>query len=279
MILGLSSFTYGWSVGVPGNMPDRPLTVMDLANRTKDFGLTCLQIGDNLPLHELQEEDLMALKTFVIENNIRLEVGARKLTEDNLQHYINIAASMGSPLLRFVVDGDQYEPEGKTIIQTIKATIPSLYESGVILGIENHDRFKAHELAAIMNVIDDRQVGICLDCVNSLGAGEGLDYVVSTLAPYTVNLHIKDYKIERLPHKMGFHVTGAPAGKGMTDVPMILDKLAQYQRCDSAVLEQWVTPERMIEDTVKKEEDWAIEGVNYLKGLPYFGKQNMTITR
>ena len=106
-----------------------------------------------------------------------------------------------------------------------------------------------------MDSIADERVGICLDCVNSLGAGEGLEWVSSVLIPYTVNLHIKDFTIQRFSHKMGFTVTGSPTGKGMTNVPRLLEKLAKYDRCKSAVLEQWVTPEEKIEDTLRKEKD------------------------
>jgi 3-oxoisoapionate decarboxylase len=152
--------------------------------------------------------------------------------------------------------------------------LPLLTKHNVTLGIENHDRFKATELASIMDAIAHDQVGICLDCVNSLGAGEGLDWTSDVLAPYTVNLHIKDFRIQRLPHKMGFLVTGTPAGDGMMNVPLLLEKLSRYNRCKSAVLEQWMEPEKNVEDTIGKEERWAQAGVSYLAQLPQFKQTN-----
>ncbi len=276
MVLGISSFTYGWSVGVPGQMPPKPLTANDLIRRTLDFGLRCLQIGDNLPLHAFNSSELEELRTLVNDNHIRLELGARMLTPEHLDRYVTLTSFFNAPLLRFVIDGDGYEPDPTTIIRIIKNVLPDLHKTGIVLGIENHDRFKAAELASIMDSIDDRHVGVCLDCVNSLGAGEGLDHVAAVLTPYTVNLHIKDYTIQRLYHKMGFHVTGTPAGKGMTDVPMLLERLGQYKRCQSAVLEQWVEPESSIEATVRKEEAWAVEGIQYLSQLSYFKKKDKT---
>ncbi|MBA4056418.1 MAG: hypothetical protein C0490_17010 [Marivirga sp.] len=273
MILGLSSFTFGWSVGVNGNMPPAPITEVDLVNKTVDAGLQCLQIGDNLPLHTLSQERLDQLKSLIRKHNIRLEVGARSLTREHLHRYIEIAAFFQSPLLRFVVDGHSYEPDDSTIIHIINEALPLLKMNNIVLGIENHDRFKAIELASIMDAIADRHVGICLDCVNSLGAGEGLDWVSKVLIPYTVNLHIKDFKIQRSPHNMGFTVTGIPTGKGMINVPGLLDQLSEHKRCKSAVLEQWVTPEEKIEDTVRKENEWADESLRYLKQLPHFRKK------
>ncbi len=270
MILGISSFAYGWSIGIQGNMPLQPFNEVDLVNKAISAGLHCVQIGDNLPLHLLPPHRIDALKTLVETNHIRLEIGARRLTAAHLNMYIELTAFFQSPLLRFVIDDDDYEPNQATIIETIRDSIPLLIKHNITLGIENHDRFKATELVAIMEAIGHERVGICLDCVNSLGAGEGLIWVSDVLVPYTVNLHIKDFVIKRLPHKMGFLVNGVPAGTGMTNIPMLLEKLSPYNRCDSAVLEQWLEPDINIEDTVRRENEWADKGIRYLTQLPQF---------
>ncbi len=270
MILGLSTFAYGWSIGIEGSVPPQPFDETHLIQKALQFGLQCIQFGDNLPLHTLPSERLENLKDEAKTNNIRIEIGARKLTEDNLDRYIELAAHLHSPLLRFVIDGNDYEPDRDTIISIIKNSIPKLNNNNLILGVENHDRFKATELAAMLDAVGSDKVGVCLDCVNSLGAGEGLDWVSSVLIPYTVNLHIKDFEILRLPHKMGFTVKGTPAGKGMSNVPGLLKELSLHRRCVSAVLEQWIEPESSIEETVKKEDDWAAESLQYLKALTYF---------
>ena len=268
MILGISSFTYGWAVGM--NLDNPKLTELELLARVEAYGLKCVQVGDNLPLHRLTESKLQELKIRAEENHTRLEVGARKLTEDHLKLYLEISKVLKAPLLRFVVDGDDYQPSGQTIISIVKNIVPELKKNNITLGIENHDRFKARELAAIMDAVSDERVGICLDSVNSIGAGEGLEWVTDLLAPHTVNLHIKDFHIQRFDHKMGFVVTGAPAGTGMMDVSMIINKLSPFGRCQSAILEQWAAPEATEDLTIEKENLWAEQGINFLKGLPYF---------
>lgn len=268
MTLGISSFTYGWAVGMdPG---DPKINALQLLEQAEAYGLNCLQVGDNLPLHGLTESTLQDFKARAEKNHTRLEVGARKLTEDHLQRYLEISKFLKAPLLRFVVDGDDYQPSDQTIISTVRNFLPYLKQHNITLGIENHDRFKATELVAIMEAIADDRVGICLDTVNSLGAGEGLEWVATLLAPYTVNLHIKDFVIQRFQHKMGFIVTGAPAGAGMMDLHSIMAKLSPFGRCQSAVLEQWTAPEATTALTIEKELSWAAQGVKYLKGLPYF---------
>ena len=268
MVLGLSSFTYGWNVGMEPNSPR--LGALDLLERTCRYGLKCLQVGDNVPLHTSTGAMINELKASALKNNIRLEVGARKLTEDHLACYLDITRSLEAPLLRFVIDDSGYQPSSGMIISILKNILPELKKSGITLGIENHDRFKAKELALIIEGVSDDHVGICLDCVNSIGAGEGLEWVADVLAPYTVNLHVKDFNIQRFNHNMGFTVTGAPAGMGMLNLPWLMEKLKHYGRCQSAILEQWVTPEINSEKTIEKETIWAEQGIAYLKQLEYF---------
>lgn len=265
MVLGISSFSYGWAIGVPGHLPSKRMHARDLVNKAVAYGLSCLQIGDNLPIHELRTSTLDELKALVQHHKLRLELGARKLTPEHLRRYISLAIFFDAPLLRFVIDGDDYEPDIDTVINIIREAIPELEHHHVTLGIENHDRFKARELADMMNTINHNRVGICLDCVNSLGAGEGLEWVSSMLAPYAVNLHIKDFNIKRHDHKMGFTVMGTEAGKGMLNIPELIKKLKEYNRCESAVLEQWIAPEPTIDGTVDKEARWAEGGIQYLK--------------
>lgn len=270
MVLGLSSFAFGWCIGISGNSPAQPMLETDLIEITRSYGLRHLQIGDNLPLHSFSEDRLNKFKADLVKQNIRLEIGARRLTAEHLQCYIELASRFNAPLLRFVIDGDDYAPDLLTITTLLHSFVPELEKRKITLGIENHDRFKAKDLANVMRAIDNKYVGICLDFVNSMGAGEGLEYVVDSLAPYTVNLHIKDFSVERLWHKMGFTITGTPAGKGLSNIPMILKKLKPFNRCESAVLEQWVPLEGDIELACRKEKEWASLGLQYLLRLPEF---------
>ncbi len=265
MIWGISSFTYGWNIGIDHHLPAKTMSVLDLVGKTLEFELRCLQIGDNLPLHLLPESLLQTLKQQINQHLIRLEIGARGLTPGHLDTFLKLAAFLEAPLVRFVIDSVGYEPDDKEVEAIIKGFLPQLHQQNCTLGIENHDRFKARDLARIMRNIDDEKVGICLDCANSLGAGEGLEWVTKQLAPYTVNLHIKDFTIERFSHKMGFLIEGCPAGKGMMDLAWMQKELARYGRCQSAVLELWTPPENTLDATAQKEKKWAEESVAYLK--------------
>jgi len=110
-------------------------------------------------------------------------------------------------------------------------------------------------------------VGICLDTVNSFGALEGPETVVETLGPWTVNLHVKDFAIERVSHAMGFVVEGKPAGRGRLNVPWLLEKLRALGRDPNAILELWTPPGATLEETIAREAEWAEDSIKYLRSL------------
>ena len=265
MILGLGSYTFGWAVGVSGHPPAHPLDEHGLLNKCAQHGVKLLQLGDNLPLHGFDEARLNRLATRATNDGVQIEMGARRLTIANIETHAAIARRLGARLIRFVVDDTDYHPTLETVSTVLRQSVPLL--DGLVLGIENHDRFPAATLRELLEGVGSDRIGICLDTANSLGAGEGVDTVVRELAPLTVNLHIKDFRIARVPHLMGFTVEGRPAGSGQLDVPGLLKALAPFQRCESAVLELWTPPEAALEQTIAKEESWAAQSLEYLKPL------------
>lgn len=265
MILGLSSYTYGWAVGVRGHEPASPIEEHGLLDRARELGVKLLQIGDNLPLHTFDTERLDRLAERAASEGVTLEVGARRLTTERVAIYAAIARRVGATLIRFVADDADFHPSPEQVTAVLRECAPLL--GGLTLGIENHDRFPAATLRAMIEAAGCERIGVCLDTANSLGAGEGLEAVVATLAPLTVNLHIKDFHIERLPHLMGFTVTGRPAGRGFVKVPALLALLAPFHRCHTAILELWTPPEPRLADTIAKEAAWAAESLDFLRPL------------
>jgi sugar phosphate isomerase/epimerase len=265
MHLGLSSYTFGWAVGVRGHGPARPLDEHGLLDKARELGVHLLQIGDNLPLHTFDTRRLDRLAHRAANEGVQLEVGARRLTLERVEQYAVIARRLNAKLIRFVIDDADYHPTPETISTVLRQSVSLL--DGLTLGLENHDRFRAETLREMIDSTGSEHVGVCLDTANSLSAGEGLDTVTAVLAPLTVNLHIKDFHIERLPHLMGFSVTGRPAGRGLLNVPDLLKQLAPFARCQTAVLELWTPPEPRLEDTIAKEAAWAGQSLDYLKPL------------
>lgn len=267
MRLGLSSYTYSWAVGVPGHMPARRMTALDLLARARSLGVRVVQIADNLPLDALSDAELAALDEQAKAAAIAIEVGTRGFAPDHLRRYIALAVRLGSPILRVVVDAPGHTASDDEIVATGRALLSEFEAAGVSLAIENHDRFRATDLVRILERLASPRVGICLDTTNSFGASEGPETVVAVLGPNTINLHVKDYTIARHGHKMGFTIEGRPAGQGQLPIPWLLDGLLRLGRDPNAILELWTPPEPALEATIAKEARWAEESVTYLRTL------------
>jgi sugar phosphate isomerase/epimerase len=200
---GISSYTYTWAVGVPGSIPTRPLTAFDLIDKARDSGWNLVQIADNLPLEGLNDGALTELFIYSEKQGVTIEMGSRGLTVRHTLQCLETAEKLHSPILRMVIDKPGYTPDLKSINNIVRDLIPELRSAKIRLAIENHDRLRAREFETIIRSADSEWVGICLDSVNSMGAGEGFDEVSEILIPYTFNLHIKDFTIRRVSHKMG----------------------------------------------------------------------------
>ena len=267
MRLGLGSFAYAWSVGVGEHVPREPLTALGLVKEAAKLGVRLVQIGDNLPLHTLEDDALDALTARAQALDVALQVGARGSDPELLRRYLDLATRLGSPIVRTVIDTATHQPTLEEVQTLWRPLLPAYEERGVVLAVENHDRFQVRELVRLMQCLDSSAIGICLDTVNSFGALEGPEVVVSILAPWTVNLHVKDFTISRANHNMGFVVEGCPVGQGLLDVPWLLDLLRAHGRDVDAIIELWPASEPTSEATMAKERRWAMESVRYMRGL------------
>ncbi|MFN8094031.1 MAG: TIM barrel protein [Vicinamibacteria bacterium] len=161
--------------------------------------------------------------------------------------------------------GDHPSPD--ETVARLAPFVPRFADAGVAIAIENHDRFATGTLVEIVERLSPENVGICLDTVNSFAALEGPDVVVERLAPYALNLHVKDFTISRVDGQMGFSVEGAPAGRGRLDVPRLLRRLAAAGRDVNAILELWTPRQAGLEETIALEASWAKSSVSYLRRI------------
>lgn len=260
MKLGIGSYTFPWAIGVPGYPAARPMNAFDLLERAHLLGAEVVQYCDNLPLTALSDSERSELGQKAQKYGIEIEIGTRGIAVENLRENLELAHFFGSPFVRVVIDKGQDEPGPATVVARLR---PLQAEFGTVkLGIENHDRFPAEVLRWMVEELGPDWVGIVLDTVNSLGAAEGTEYVVETLAPYTINLHVKDFRVRRASHGMGFAVEGISAGAGMLDIPWLLKRVRPQV---NAILELWTPPQNNVEETVRLEHTWAESGMQYLR--------------
>lgn len=267
MKLGLGSYALAWSIGVPGHPPEKPLDAFGFVELAAQHGFKLIQMADNLPLINMSSAELERLAAYVQSFGLEVELGARGIRGGNLERHLALVHRFGAALLRVVVDGPDHHPSPGEVLQTFQDVLPHFEAAGITLAIENHDRFSARTLADIVATLKSSYAGVCLDTANSFGALEGPEVVIETLGPFVVNVHVKDFVVQRFDHNMGFTITGMSAGQGMLDLPRLLGNLAAWGRDPNLILELWPTPETELAATIEKERFWLEESAAYLRTL------------
>jgi len=267
MRLGISSFSYTWAVGLPEFPPKRPMKLLDLLDEAVRLDLQVVQVAHNLPLHLVPAEELDCFEQRARALQIQVEVATRGIQPEHLRRYLALAARFHSPFLRTVIDSPGHAPNPDEVVELIAPFRPEFEAQGIVLAFENHDRFPVRTLVDLVQRLGPDWTGICLDTANSFGALEGPRLVVETLAPFTVNLHLKDITVFRAVHTMDFTIEGRPVGQGMLDIPWVLDEVRRYGRDVNVILEMWTPPEDDLEATILKEKCWVEESAGYLRPL------------
>lgn len=258
---GIGSYALTWNIGVPGyDRPSAPVTAMGLLELARDCGAALVQYADNLPLSKLADEELTLLAERARQWGISLETGTRGTEPDLLLRELEVARRIGSPFVRtLITDADIGEAERR-----IREALPAYESSGVALAIENHGLHTTDVLIRLFENLDSPLVGCCLDTVNSFGALEAPDTVIRKLAPYVVNLHLKDFEIKRIDHQLGFVITGTPTGEGRLDVTLLRAELAKHGKRPSTVVELWVPYAGTVDDTCAIEREWLERSIRYM---------------
>ncbi len=266
MELGISSYTFPWAFGIQGfPQPKNPLNAIRLLEKAESLGVNVVQICDNFPLHKMEDGALNELSKTARDMGITIEVGTRGVEPENLLTYLKIAKKLNAKLLRTVFEVPGEKPGLNRLTAQIKTILPLFEKEGVYIALENYEQFKSKELALLVRRLNSSYVGVCLDTVNSFGALEGLEEVVNRLAAFTINLHLKDFDIVRVRHKMGFKIIGRPVGEGRLNIDWLFKVLKRKGRTPNIIIELWVPFLGSIEKTILKEEEWAIRSIEYLK--------------
>ena len=267
MRIGLSTYALNWAWGIPGYPVKKPLQFPEFLKFAQQWGYEGVQIADNAPLTELSKSARKDLWKQAEDLGLFVEIGGRGLQADNLNRHLEIAAEAGSPVLRMVIDGPGYEPSFDELPTILEAAASLCAGQDVVLAIENHDRFEAKQFAAWFDEVDSPCLGLCLDSVNSYGCGEGFRETIDTLLPYTVNFHLKDFRVRRQPYMLGLVIEGTPVGEGFLPVKSVVDRLTEMGKCQSVIVEHWTAPEDTVEATIAKEMGWCERSILNLNTL------------
>ncbi len=109
--------------------------------------------------------------------------------------------------------------------QSVKLAEPITAKHDLLLAIENHKDYRAGELLDLLQRLDSRHVGVCVDTGNSIALLEDPLEVVRTLAPRAFTVHLKDMAVAE--YEDGFLLAEVPLGEGFLDLPKMIELLRQ----------------------------------------------------
>lgn len=239
--VGVGTYTFPRAIAA-GNM-----SVDDLLMWGAEHRVDAIQFCENLPWPFDRE----------LPKGIVIETGCRGIGDHLLDH-LDLARQTGSRFVRLVIDQKNDHPSPDEAVSRLRPYVDMFQAEGVVLGIENHDRFAA---ATLRKMVVELGAGIILDTANSLGHLEGLDTCVAELGFFTVNLHAKEVVAIRKPDMLGFDVVGVPFGDNEMIDRKLIDSLPRLQ---SVTLEQWVPD---VADAVATEMAWAKVGLERLQEM------------
>lgn len=263
-MLGLGSYTFRWSIGHKGLNPETPMSHVDLLDVAAGHGLGLVQFADNIPIEWLSSDSLRDLRDRSRDLGVAIELGTQAFKQDEMERYIGFSEYLDARVLRVALDGPDAAVPVPQMADAFRALLPRARQAGVRIAVENHFDYPARQLVELMDAIGDPAVGVCLDVANSICAGEWPMQTVTTLAPRTINLHLKDYDIVPDPYGVGFAIYGTPLGQGRTDCEAILDTLPK-DRDINVILEHWLPREADMDRARAREFAWLAQSVAYAR--------------
>jgi sugar phosphate isomerase/epimerase len=265
--IGLGSYAFRWSIGIKDIRPAQPMTAMDVLEIAHGHGLSVVQYADNLPLDRLTPAEHLALKQRADAYGMSLELGTQSFDAGELARYIPIGERIGSKILRVALDAEDALVPISELSAQIRELLPDGKRAGLRFAIENHFNYPSPRMVELLDAVADDALGVCLDVANSICAGEWPMTTVNMLAPYAINLHLKDYQITPDPYGVGFRIHGTPLGEGRAEIEQILDCLSHCPDDMSVILEHWLPQTDDMDATRRMEHEWLGRTVAAAKRL------------
>lgn len=260
-MIGLGTYAFFWQWSWRAS---QPLSLTAMLRRTRAAGVGLFQICDYPPLLDLDAVGLGKLREESQDLGIALELGARGVGEATLRRLLDIAEALDARLVRSMVNGPDGRPTLREAERSLRAALPAYRDAGVTLALETYEQVPSAQLVRLVEAVGSESLGICLDPANCVAALEHPRDVVERCAPYTVNVHVKDFAFTRREGLVGFTLAGAPLGTGLLDYRH-LDAAVRRRAGLTRIVEHWVPWQGTYERTARLEQEWTEASLTYLK--------------
>ncbi|WP_210480130.1 sugar phosphate isomerase/epimerase [Naasia sp. SYSU D00948] len=261
-MIGLGSYAFFWqqSERVP-----EPLSLIDVFERTRELGVELFQICDYAPLLGMKAAEIRDAATAARELGLTIELGTKGVAVDHLATFLGLADVFGARLVRSMVYAPGFRPTLAEAEGLLRTALRDYEAADVTLALETYEQVPSSDLVDLVERIGSDSLGICLDPANNVAALELPKDVVERCAPYTRNIHAKDFAFARQDGWVGFTYGGARMGEGLHDYPHLLRTVDPGARGINQIVEHWLSWQGDPATTVAAEADWTRTALEYLR--------------
>lgn len=262
MTIGLGTFAYFWR---QSSRMETPMTLEEMIDETADLGVDAFQICDYAGLEQLPDARLTAIADLARRRGIVLEVGTRGVDPAHLARFAHVATVLGATMVRSMLYSGEDRPAHAEAVARLREAMPEYRARGLSLALETYEQVPTRDLLAVLDAVDEPNLGICLDPGNTVAALENPHEVVRMCAPRVLNYHVKDFAFTRTEGWVGFQLAGCPLGEGLLDYPAVIDVVRPDERGISQIIEHWLPWQGDAASTARLEAEWTIHNLTYLK--------------
>lgn len=261
-MIGLGTYAFFWQ---HSERAPEPLSLADMLRRTRDLDLDLFQICDYPPLLGYSAAELRELRATADDLGIRLELGTKGIVLEHLATFLHLAGVLGATLVRSMNFAPGSRPSTTQAESLLRTALPAFEAAGVTVALETYEQLRSAELIGLVESIGSEHLGICLDPANTVAGLEDPRDVVERCAPYTKNLHVKDFAFARQEGWVGFTLAGAELGTGLLDYDHELRTVDPDARGINRIVEHWLPWQGSFAETAARENDWTLSSVTYMK--------------
>ena len=260
--IGLSSYAFFWQLS---DKVSQPLSIHQALERTAELGVDLFQICDYAPLEAMTDYELEAVRATADRLGISLELGTKGIRPEHLRKFLHIAGILGSPLLRTMFNVPGHTPTAEEAVAIFKEVLPEFEAAGVKIAVETYEQVPTSRILDVIRGVDSPYLGICSDPANTVAALEMPRGVIDAVAPYVLNMHVKDFAFSRKDGWVGFTYSGAPLGEGLLDYDYMVSKFQPHQRNINQIVEHWLPWQDSEAETIRLENQWTQQSIEFLR--------------
>ncbi|MCG2622898.1 sugar phosphate isomerase/epimerase [Arthrobacter sp. I2-34] len=260
--IGLSSYAFFWQLS---DKVSAPLDLHQVLERTAGLGVDLFQICDYAPLESMADRELKAVRATADSLGIALELGTKGIRPEHLQKFLHIAGILDAPLLRTMFKVPGHSPTVDEATAILAGMLPAFEAAGVKVAVETYEQVPTADVLEVIRRVASPSLGVCSDPANTVAALEMPREVIDAVAPYVLNMHIKDFAFSRKEGWVGFTYSGAPLGEGLLDYDYMVRKLQPQERNINQIVEHWLPRQDSEAETIRLENQWTAQSLDFLR--------------